>query len=68
MTFELFSHMTFVIASQLAESFFFFFKHPSQGLLQHVVSKYKRRGQDREQGVAALRKGSEMGWAGEWAA
>lgn len=55
--FELFSHMTFVIASQLAETSFFFFKHPSQGLLQHVVSKYKRRGQDREQGVATLRKG-----------
>lgn len=57
--FELFSHMTFVIASQLAEetSSFFFFKHPSQGLLQHFVSKYKRRGQDREQGVATLRKG-----------
>ena len=60
MTFELFSHVTFVIASQLAEKisfFFFFFKYPSQGLLQHVVSKYKRRGQDREQGVAALGKG-----------
>lgn len=50
MAFELFSHMTFVIASQLAEVFF---KHPSQGLLQHVVSKYKEEGQDRGRGGCA---------------
>lgn len=50
-----------MIASQLAEESFF--KHPSQGLLQYVVSKYKKR-TGQEQGVAALRKGSEMGVGG----
>ena len=68
MTFELFSHVTFVIASRLAEETSFFFLNIHLRVFFNMFPNTKEEDRTGSSEWLHCGKGSEVGLAGGWAA